>query len=95
MARAVPVRADALPQSQDFLDELIPRHARQILIHASPAAPRSALPSRDLRRLPAERHSHPRRLKYWTARSCFSAAARVLKVPRLRRLPVLGSFFRE
>src|SRR6266852_1336519 len=30
------------------------------------------------------------RLKYWTARSCFSAAARFLNVPRLRRLPVLG-----
>src|SRR5438105_10068515 len=33
--------------------------------------------------------AQPRRLKYCTARSCFSAAARVLKVPRLRRLPVL------
>src|SRR5262249_34574870 len=38
---------------------------------------------------------YPWRLKYWTARSCFSAAARVLKVPRFRRLPVLGSFFYE
>ncbi len=38
---------------------------------------------------------HPRRLKNWTARSCRSAAARVLKVPRLRRRPVFGSFFRE
>lgn len=36
-----------------------------------------------------------RRLKYCTARSCFSAAARVGNVPRLRRCPVLGSFFRE
>ncbi len=37
----------------------------------------------------------PLRLKNCTARSCFSAAARVLNVPRLRRLPVLTSFFRE
>src|ERR1700675_4920893 len=35
------------------------------------------------------------RLKYCTARSCFMAAARDLKVPRLRRLPVLGFFLRE
>src|SRR5450432_2870514 len=35
------------------------------------------------------------RLKYCTSRSCFSAAARDLKVPRLRRLPVLGSVLRE
>src|ERR1700692_1996235 len=35
------------------------------------------------------------RLKYCTARSCFCAAARVLKVPRLRRLPVFGFFLRE
>ena len=34
-------------------------------------------------------------MKNWTSRSCFSAAARVLKVPRLRRFPVLGSFFLE
>ena len=34
------------------------------------------------------------RLKYWTSRSCFSAALRVVKVPRLRRLPVLGFFLR-
>src|SRR5262245_2182336 len=38
---------------------------------------------------------YPWRLKYWTARSCFSAAARVLKVPRFRRLPVLGSFLNK
>jgi hypothetical protein len=37
----------------------------------------------------------PARLKYWTARSCFSAAARVLNVPRFRRLPVFGLIFRE
>jgi hypothetical protein len=35
------------------------------------------------------------RLKYCTARSCFSAAARVLKVPRFLRLPVFGSFLLE
>src|SRR5262245_1172776 len=35
------------------------------------------------------------RLKYCTARSCFSAAARVLKVPRLRRRPVFGFTLRE
>lgn len=34
-------------------------------------------------------------LKYWTARSCFSAAARVLNVPRFFRFPVLESFFFE
>lgn len=38
---------------------------------------------------------HQCRLKYWTARSCLSAAARDLNVPRLRRLPVLGSVLRE
>jgi hypothetical protein len=36
-----------------------------------------------------------RRLKNWTAFSCFFAAVRVLNVPRLRRLPVRGFFFRE
>src|SRR5262249_15764666 len=35
------------------------------------------------------------RLKNWTGRSGFGAAAGVLKVPRFRRLPVLGSSFRE
>src|SRR5205814_92922 len=35
------------------------------------------------------------RLKNWTARSCFLAAARLLNVPRLRRLPVFGFFLRE
>ena len=35
------------------------------------------------------------RLKYWTARSCFLAAASGLNVPRFRRLPVVGPFFRE
>jgi len=34
-------------------------------------------------------------LKYCTARSCFSAAARVVNVPKFRRLPVLGLIFRE
>src|SRR5262245_42194080 len=35
------------------------------------------------------------RLKYCAARSCFTAAARVLKVPRLRRRPVFGFTLRE
>src|SRR6266542_226094 len=35
------------------------------------------------------------RLKYWTARSWRSAAARDANVPRLRRFPVEGSFLRE
>ena len=39
--------------------------------------------------------SYPRRLKYCTARSCCSAAARVLNVPRLCRLPVFGFGLRE
>jgi hypothetical protein len=34
-------------------------------------------------------------LKYSTSRSCFSAAARLEKVPRLRRFPVFGLNFRE
>jgi hypothetical protein len=37
----------------------------------------------------------PPRLKNWTARSCFSAAWRVVNVPRLRRLPVFGLTFIE
>src|SRR5690348_3463846 len=37
----------------------------------------------------------PCRLKYCTSLSCFSAAARVLNVPRLRRLPVFGLTLRE
>lgn len=41
------------------------------------------------------RLSHPRRLKNCTARSCRSAAARFLKVPRFRRLPVRGLGLRE
>jgi hypothetical protein len=40
-------------------------------------------------------YNRQRRLKYCTAFSCFFAAARVLNVPRFRRLPVLGFFFRE
>jgi hypothetical protein len=36
-----------------------------------------------------------RRLKYCTAFSCLFAAARVLNVPRFRRFPVFGFFFRE
>src|SRR3954470_24478406 len=35
------------------------------------------------------------RLKYCTSRSCFAASARVAKVPRFRRVPLRGSFFRE
>src|SRR4051794_23640044 len=38
---------------------------------------------------------HLARLKYCTARSWFSAAARVAKVPRFRRRPLRGFFFRE
>ena len=39
---------------------------------------------------------HPvRRLKYCTARSCFSAAARESNVPKLRRLPVRGLRLRD
>ena len=41
------------------------------------------------------RCAQPRRLKNCTARSCFSAAPRVRKVPKFLRLPVVGSFFRE
>jgi hypothetical protein len=44
---------------------------------------------------PACRRTDYARLKYCTARSCFSAAFRVEKVPRLRRLPVRGLRFRE
>src|SRR6267378_1993278 len=40
-------------------------------------------------------HHYLERLKYCTARSCFSASARVAKVPRFRRRPLRGSFFRE
>jgi hypothetical protein len=36
-----------------------------------------------------------RRLKNCTSRSCFSAAARVVNVPKLRRWPVLGFLFDE
>src|SRR5215813_10134870 len=39
--------------------------------------------------------SQPCRLKYCTAFSCFSAAARVPNVPRFFLLPVFGSFLRE
>src|SRR5689334_22615829 len=39
--------------------------------------------------------SHPLCLKYWTARSCFSAASLVSNVPRFRRLPVFASALRE
>ena len=42
--------------------------------------------------VPSMRQSRQRRLKYCTSRSCFSAAARVWNVPKLRRLPVRGSF---
>jgi hypothetical protein len=40
-------------------------------------------------------HNRQRRLKYCTAFSCFFAAGRVLNVPRFRRFPVFGFFFRE
>ena len=39
--------------------------------------------------------AQPARLKYCTARSCRAAAARVRKLPRFRRRPVLGFAFRE
>jgi hypothetical protein len=39
--------------------------------------------------------AHYWRLKYWTARSCFSAARLDANVPRFLRFPVLGFFFRE
>ena len=39
--------------------------------------------------------AYPRRLKNCTARSCRSAAPRVLNVPRFRRRPVFGSRLRE
>ena len=39
--------------------------------------------------------AHPLRLKYWTARSCFSAASLVSNVPRFLRLPVFASALRE
>ena len=42
-----------------------------------------------------QRANHPLRLKYCTARSCFSAAARVSNVPRFLRLPVFASTLRE
>lgn len=38
---------------------------------------------------------YPRRLKNWISLSCFIAASLVLKVPRLRRLPVFGLRERE
>src|SRR5713226_9557857 len=41
------------------------------------------------------RHPSQWCLKNWTARSCFSAASRVLNVPRFRLRPLLGSIFRE
>src|SRR5580704_11190684 len=44
---------------------------------------------------PPEDEGRQCRLKYCTARSCFSAAARLSKVPRLRRRPVFGFFLRE
>jgi len=42
-----------------------------------------------------DRMNQPLRLKYCTARSWRSAAARVAKVPRLRRFPVLAIGLRE
>jgi uncharacterized membrane protein YbhN (UPF0104 family) len=54
-----------------------------------------ALAPRMLRPSAVAPDRHPPRLKNWTARSCFSAAARLLNVPRFRRRPVFGFFFRE
>ena len=39
--------------------------------------------------------TYPARLKNCTARSCFSAAALVLNVPKFLRFFVFGSFFLE
>src|SRR5690349_12225909 len=39
--------------------------------------------------------NHPPCLKYWTARSCFSASARVSNVPRFLRLCVFALTLRE
>jgi hypothetical protein len=47
------------------------------------------------RRMEVDVSDQPLRLKYWMARSCFSAAARVSNVPRFLRLPVLASTLRE
>ena len=43
----------------------------------------------------AKQGSYILRLKNCTARSCLRAAESVLKVPKLRRFPVLGFFLRE
>jgi hypothetical protein len=66
--------------------------SREAVCDSRPRAKRSGDDRRDGQLLTA---AHPLRLKYCTARSCFSAAARVLKMPRFRRVPVLGFFLRE
>ena len=50
---------------------------------------------RAARRPPRRMSRHECRLKYCTARSCFSAASRVSNVPRFRRRFVRGSILRE
>src|SRR6516164_4855566 len=60
------------------------------------AAQAMSSPPRRVRRGDAADGPQPQwRLKYCTARSCFSAPARVLNVPRLRRRPVFGLTLRE
>jgi hypothetical protein len=44
---------------------------------------------------PGAARLYPARLKYCTARSCFSAASRDANVPRFFRFPVFASFLRE
>src|SRR4029453_9110768 len=63
---------------------------------AIPTAERRAVMATDCTSRPLSAARAPQRdLKYCTARSCASAARRVLNVPRLRRLPVFGSTLRE
>lgn len=66
-------------------------------VDAHQGGARHVLSDQPLSRAPGQAHRPPicGRLKYCTARSCFSASERVLKVPRLRRFSVFGSIFRE
>ena len=72
-----------------FHDANVLRHPRRIVVGAR------AIRSGDENHLARELARYPRRLKNCTARSCFSAAARVLKVPRFLRWPVFESIFFE
>ncbi len=71
------------------------RSKRSPCLHEKPYGPRCMLKTGNKRLLVSEAKLPQRALKYCTARSCVSAAFLVLKVPRFRRLPVLGSFLRE